>query len=490
MSSIKYGTSGFRDQHMKIERIAEKIGIAMALLVNFKKESFGIMITASHNHYNDNGVKIMDQHGHMVGKDDEHYLENYVNNMFEDTNNNSIPPYSPLIRIFNKDLEYLEEKKKTLVIGYDSRESSPKICELIVRGIMKCNENFPYFIMPLITTPELHFNFSSINMKYSKYVQKISQKIYYNCIVDCANGIGGKKMSELRHPSLTLLNTSWTDHEKLNVNCSSDFVCSAKKMPHSVHLYNDDEKLRASLDGDADRVVFYYGTDEKINILNGDYIAALIITYLSNVLQDYNEELTIGFVHTGYTNSACLEYIQKLSFPKRVQLTCASTPTGVKYLHDEAVKYDIGVYFEQNGHGNVLFQKKILQLEPLSSCFHPNIGDGILDLFATLYILQELDMSPKEWYYLYKENFSIMSKQKVQDKEQFKCFYDEQRLSTPKNLQEDIDNICDVKDSSCRAFVRPSGTENVVRLYVEGKTEGLVQEIHEKISQIIKEQYE
>ena len=28
-------------------------------------------------------------------------------------------------------------------------------------------------------------------------------------------------------------------------------------------------------------------------------------------------------------------------------------PTGVKYLHHEALKYDVGVYFEANGHGTV-----------------------------------------------------------------------------------------------------------------------------------------
>ena len=30
-------------------------------------------------------------------------------------------------------------------------------------------------------------------------------------------------------------------------------------------------------------------------------------------------------------------------------------PTGVKYLHHKAVEYDIGVYFEANGHGTAIF---------------------------------------------------------------------------------------------------------------------------------------
>jgi phosphomannomutase len=33
----------------------------------------------------------------------------------------------------------------------------------------------------------------------------------------------------------------------------------------------------------------------------------------------------------------------------------ACVPTGVKHLHHKAVEYDIGVYFEANGHGTVIF---------------------------------------------------------------------------------------------------------------------------------------
>ena len=36
------------------------------------------------------------------------------------------------------------------------------------------------------------------------------------------------------------------------------------------------------------------------------------------------------------------------------------TPPGVKYLHEAAHHFDIGVYFEANGHGTVLFSKALL----------------------------------------------------------------------------------------------------------------------------------
>jgi len=36
----------------------------------------------------------------------------------------------------------------------------------------------------------------------------------------------------------------------------------------------------------------------------------------------------------------------------------ACVPTGVKHLHLKAVEYDIGIYFEANGHGTVIFSDK------------------------------------------------------------------------------------------------------------------------------------
>lgn len=34
--------------------------------------------------------------------------------------------------------------------------------------------------------------------------------------------------------------------------------------------------------------------------------------------------------------------------------------TGVKYLHEKAEHYDIGIYYEANGHGTVIFAKNYI----------------------------------------------------------------------------------------------------------------------------------
>ncbi|CAF4358931.1 unnamed protein product, partial [Rotaria magnacalcarata] len=47
-------------------------------------------------------------------------------------------------------------------------------------------------------------------------------------------------------------------------------------------------------------------------------------------------------------NQNSTDYIVKIM---KVPVTCVRS--GVKYLHDKALDYDIGIYFEANGHGTV-----------------------------------------------------------------------------------------------------------------------------------------
>lgn len=58
--------------------------------------------------------------------------------------------------------------------------------------------------------------------------------------------------------------------------------------------------------------------------------------------------LTLGVIQTGYANSAATKYLNSLG------ATVISVPTGVKNMHFRAAKFDIGIYFEANGHGTIL----------------------------------------------------------------------------------------------------------------------------------------
>lgn len=84
-------------------------------------------------------------------------------------------------------------------------------------------------------------------------------------------------------------------------------------------------------------------------------------------------------------------------------------------------------------------------------------------------ILRDKGMSIEQFSQIYKEYPSRMFKVKVNDRSMFKTIKNESRLTEPLALQAFIDDTV-VLSKQGRAFVRPSGTEDVLRLYVEADT--------------------
>ena len=89
---------------------------------------------------------------------------------------------------------------------------------------------------------------------------------------------------------------------------------------------------------------------------------------------------------------------------------CAKT--GVKNLHHLALNFDIGIYFEANGHGTVLFSKEGMEkmsrenqqeLTLLSTLINQTVGDAFSDMFAIEAVLHLLDYSVRDWYEMYND---------------------------------------------------------------------------------------
>ena len=120
------------------------------------------------------------------------------------------------------------------------------------------------------------------------------------------------------------------------------------------------------MDGDADRLVYFLvqPNDNKIDLVDGDKILSLFALFVKEQLAilntSGNEKINnyyharLGVVQTAYANGASTDYLKKQG------LEVLFTPTGVKYLHEKAAEYDIGIYFEANGHGTILFSEEFL----------------------------------------------------------------------------------------------------------------------------------
>ena len=102
--------------------------------------------------------------------------------------------------------------------------------------------------------------------------------------------------------------------------------------------------------------------------------------------------------------------------------------------------------------------------------------------------LMYLNWSIQDWFNLYKDYPSRMTKQPVKDKSVFKPIPDETKLAEPAAFQTIIEQFA-AKYEDGRAFVRPSGTEDVVRVYAETITQQKADELAKEIGDYIDANY-
>eukprot|EP01114_Cavostelium_apophysatum_P000148 TRINITY_DN1014_c0_g1_i2.p1 TRINITY_DN1014_c0_g1~~TRINITY_DN1014_c0_g1_i2.p1 ORF type:complete len:246 (+),score=107.10 TRINITY_DN1014_c0_g1_i2:1098-1835(+) len=241
-------------------------------------------------------------------------------------------------------------------------------------------------------------------------------------------------------------------------------------------------------------------------MLDGDKIATLAAVYIREELQKIQGkvDLKMGVVQTAYANGASTKYMQEVM---KIDVACA--PTGVKHLHHKAQEYDIGVYFEANGHGTVTFKEEAVQklqrlkeqwakdpaisqqdretiarLVNLPVLINQSVGDAISDAFFVEVILRQKNWTLKDWDALYKDFPNRLKAQKVNDRNAFKTTNAERELTAPKGMQEKLNAIV-AKYKNGRSFVRPSGTEDVVRVYAEAETQKEADALADEVTALV-----
>lgn len=95
----------------------------------------------------------------------------------------------------------------------------------------------------------------------------------------------------------------------------------------------------------------------------------------------------MGIVQTAYANGASTAYVRDCLTSCEVVMT----PTGVKHLHHAAAAFDIGIYYEANGHGTILFSPAMLamleqvQPAPLHQCHNDVLQLQTFAVFAAVH---------------------------------------------------------------------------------------------------------
>ncbi|XP_074920660.1 phosphoacetylglucosamine mutase [Chelonoidis abingdonii] len=404
--SLQYGTAGFRTKAGHLDHVMYRMGLLAVLRSRQTKSTIGVMVTASHNPEEDNGVKLVDPLGEMLTSAWEEYATRLAN--AEEQEIQSI-----LTEICQKEAVKLHQYA-SVFIGRDTRPSSEKLSQSVIDGVSALGGQ--YHDYGLVTTPQLHYMVCCQNTQehYGKatvegYYQKLSRAFGeltkhasssgddQMCLkIDCANGIGALKLKEMeRYLPKKLLIHLYNDgtKEKLNHLCGADFVKVHQKPP----------------------LVFFY------------VCAIKPFTFPSAQI---GQTLKIAVVQTAYANGSSTRYLEETM---KVPVHC--TKTGVKHLHHKAQEFDIGVYFEANGHGTVLFSKAAEEkirhmakeekenqkreaakmLENTIDLINQTVGDAISDMLVIEAILALKGLTVQQWDAIYSDLPNRQLKVKVSD---------------------------------------------------------------------------
>eukprot|EP00808_Paulinella_micropora_P026438 g44014.t1 len=176
-----------------------------------------------------------------------------------------------------------------------------------------------------------------------------------------------------------------------------------------------------------------------------------------------------------------------------------------RFLHHKARQLDLGIYFEANGHGTVSFSEKAREhfaeaassedevkakagarLQAVDNVLNPYIGDAVSALLLVVAILEGERKGLDDWAAFYKDLPSRMLKMRVRDRTVVRTTNAERTCTSPPGLQEGIDKLVKAKKSKARrCFVRPSGTEDVVRVYAEADTQEEADRLAEDAKQLV-----
>ena len=205
--------SGLASAGMNIFTLGPLPTNGLAMLTKKMKANMGIMITASHNPYYDNGLKLFGPDGLKLSDKIERKIESLID---------------------SKTLSHLSVPQK---LGRVKRleDGNEKYLKII-------RNNFPK-------------DFSLKGMKI---------------VIDCANGAGYKSAPKILSDLGAKIFAIGTNPNGLNINnkCGSTHPEVIKK-----YVKKHKADLGIALDGDADRVIM---CDEKSKIIDGDQIIAMI----------------------------------------------------------------------------------------------------------------------------------------------------------------------------------------------------------------------
>ena len=366
---------------------------AVAFLIGKLKADAGIMISASHNPCEFNGIKIFSGDGYKLPDD-------------------------------------LEERIESLILGEAALPPLPADSDL---GTVSYAPNALRDYIDHVKST-VHFSLTGLEIA-----------------LDCANGSSAMTAETLFTELGAKVHMLHDEPNGTNINDN----CGSTHMESLVE-YVKTHKVDAGIafDGDADRCL---AVDENGEVIDGDFIMAICGLDMKS-RGKLNKDCIVGTIMTNLGFVKCCE-ANGIHFE--------ATKVGDRYVLEEMLLENYSFGGEQSGH--VIFRD------------FATTGDGQLTAAQLLSILKQREAKLSSLKTVMERYPQTMVNIKVSPEGKL-------AFHTDPKVKKAIQQATATLNGEGRVIVRPSGTEPLLRVMVEGRDLALIEKLANDISEVIKEE--
>ena len=364
----------------------------VAYLTKHYNADCGVVISASHNPVEYNGIKFFNEHGYKLDDSIELEIESYID-----------------------DIEKVEVHPTGDKVGKKIHEHDA------VRD----------YVDYLKTIVNIDFNGLKV-------------------VLDCANGAAYKVapmvFEELGADVVAINNTP--DGNNINDKCGSTHPEGLQEA-----VLKNKADLGLAYDGDADRLI---AVNEKGQIVDGDHIMILSAIYLKKQNKLAKDTLVV----------TVMSNIGLVIAAKENNINLATTAVGDRYVLEEMKNSGYNLGGEQSGH--------MIFLD------YNTTGDGTLSSLVLAQIVKEEGKALSELAAVMNQYPQVLVNARIKNE-------NKNRYMEIPEIKDEIERIEKLMDGCGRVLIRPSGTEPLVRVMLEGKDEGQLKELATNLANLIQE---
>jgi phosphoglucosamine mutase len=363
----------------------------IAFITSSMRADAGIVISASHNPFQDNGIKIFSGNGFKLPD----LLENKIEEL-----------------IFSKHIDSLRPTAAEVGKAF-------RVDDAVGRYVVYLKNSFP------------------------KDLSLDGMKIVLDCAHGAAYRVAPAVFEELGAEVIAM--GVEPNGENINSQCGSlhPGVVTEKVKEHRAHI-------GISLDGDADRAIF---SDERGNVVDGDRIMAICADDLKKAKRLKRNTLVATVMSNLGLDLAMKERAIKV----------VHTQVGDRYVVEEMARGGYNLGGEQSGH--------LIFLD------YNTTGDGVLSALQVLAVMRREGKKLSELAAIMTPFPQVLLNIAVRQKK------DPHRIAEVAAL---IKKIQVKLGDHGRILVRPSGTESLIRVMVEGENAKEITAYAEEISECIR----